>query len=595
MTIMNRLSALRDAMKETNIDAYLIPSADFHQSEYVGEHFKSRAFMTGFTGSVGTALITLENAYLWVDSRYFIQAELELEGSDIILHRIGNPGVPTILEFMEQSFEGGTTLGFDGRVVSITDGLQYQKILSSKKGRILCDYDLVSPIWNNRPILSEESAFHLEEKYTGASTTEKLTFIRQEMTKINATAHIIASLDDVCWIFNYRGNDVNYSPLVLSYTIIYMNKVLLFIDERKLNTVIKSNLVANHVTCLPYNDIYDYVKQFTNKDALMIDPSKLNYALYNNFGQDVTRIEMDNPTILKKAMKNTTELKNIRNAHLKDGVAMTKYMRWVKTNIGKIPMTELSTCAKLEEFRQEQEGYLWQSFAPICAYKEHAAICHYNSTPETNVELKPEGLFLNDTGGNYYEGSTDITRTLALGPITDEERKHFTLVAKSMLSFANTKFLSGTCGFNLDIVARKPFWELGLDYGHGTGHGVGYLLSIHEGPVNFNWRVPSNKKVPLQEGMVLTDEPGIYIAGSHGIRTENELVVRKSMANEYGQFMDFETITFVPIDLDAIDVSMLNDAEKKLLNDYHCQVWSKISPYLNEEAQTWLKEYTRAI
>ncbi len=595
MSIMNNLTALRSAMKEKNIDAYLIPSADFHQSEYVGEHFKSRAFITGFTGSVGTALVTLESAYLWVDSRYFIQAELELEGSDIILHRIGNPGVPTIPDFLTQILPESATLGFDGRVVSVTDGLQYEKILASKNGSIICDYDLINPIWTDRPELSKEPAFYLEEKYTGASTADKLAFIRQEMSKMNATAHIITSLDDVCWVFNYRGNDVKFSPLVLSYTIIYMDHVELFIDESKLNDEIKANLIANAVTLLPYNDIYNKVKNFSSESTLMIDPIKLNYALYSSLSQDVTRVEIDNPTILKKSTKNATELGNIRNAHIKDGVAVTKYIHWVKTNIGKIPMTELSACAKLEEFRQEQEGYLWQSFAPICAYKEHAAICHYNSTPETNVELKPEGLFLNDTGGNYLEGSTDITRTLALGPITDDERQHFTLVAKSMLSFANTKFLFGTCGFNLDIVARRPFWELGLDYGHGTGHGVGYLLSIHEGPVNFNWRVPSNKKVPLHEGMVLTDEPGIYIAGSHGIRTENELVVRKCLANEYGQFMDFEVITFVPIDLDAIDSSMLNETEKALLNNYHSQVWDKISPYLTREEQAWLKEYTRAI
>lgn len=588
------ISSLRKMMKRHHIDAYLIPSADFHQSEYVGEHFKTRAFLTGFDGTAGTALITSDHAYLWTDGRYFIQAEQQLEGSEIHLFRMGNPGVPTITEFLIQELPEGVTLGFDGRVISVTDGMQYDKIIADKQGTICYDIDLIDELWTERPPLSAEPAFHLSDEYTGASTATKLANLRQKMKEANATAHIITALDDLCWVFNFRGEDVKFSPLVLGYAIIYMNSVDLFIDSSKLTPEIMENLQASQVHCHSYHSIYDYVKGM-NQDAILLDPMKLNYALYNNIPSSATKVEADNPSILMKAMKNTAELDNIRAAHIKDGVAVTKYMRWLKLNIGKIPMSELIASEKLEAFRSEQEGFLWPSFAPICAYKEHAAICHYNATPESNKELKPEGLFLSDTGGNYYQGSTDITRTLALGPCTDEEKLHFTTVAKSMLTLANTKFQYGVCGFNLDAIARKPFWDMGLDFNHGTGHGVGYLLSIHEGPANFNWRFRANASYPLEEGMILTDEPGLYIAGSHGIRTENELIVRKGPANEYGQFMYFETITFAPIDLDAMDFSLLSIEDKKLLNQYHKQVWTNISPYLNEEEQDWLREYTREI
>ncbi|MFI3172223.1 MAG: aminopeptidase P family N-terminal domain-containing protein [Eubacteriales bacterium] len=595
MTISERIQALRAAMKEANIDAYIIPSADFHQSEYVGSHFKSRAFITGFTGSAGTAVITADGAYLWTDGRYFLQAEQQLEGTGVELCRMGNKGVPTTPEFITSSLGEGATLGFDGRVLSVDEGLEYETILKEKNGSIRYDLDLIDQVWADRPALSTEPAFHLTEKYTGASTESKLARIREKMIEEGVTAHIITSLDDFCWTFNFRGNDVKYSPLVLGYAIIHIDSVDLFVDTNKLNDEIKDDLSKSNVTYHEYNDIYDYVKEFTCDEILMIDPSKFNYALYKNLPTDTARKEIANPTILMKAMKNEVELDNIRLAHIKDGIAVTKYMRWVKMNVGKVPMTEMSASDKLEEFRAEQEGFLWPSFAPICAYKDHAAIVHYESEPETNVALKPEGLFLNDTGGNYNEGSTDITRTFALGTLTKDESLHFTTVARSMLSLANVKFVYGVCGFNLDAFARQPFWEMGLDYNHGTGHGVGYLLNIHEGPTGFRWRVRASEATPLEEGMILTDEPGLYIGGSHGIRTENELVVRKGIANEYGQFMYFEPITFAPIDLDAIDPALLTDVDKIRLNEYHAQVWEKLSPYLNTEEQEWLKEYTRAV
>ncbi len=594
MAIITNIQALRAAMSDANIDAYLIPSADFHQSEYVGAYFKARAFFTGFSGSAGTALITADKAYLWTDGRYFIQAEQELEGTEIELCRMGNPGVPTISQFLQDVLPDGSTLGFDGRVVSLSEGQEYEEIMTGKKGAVRYDVDFISDIWSDRPELSKEPSFHLAEQYTGASTASKLSAIREAMKEANAEAHIITALDDLCWTFNFRGNDVKFSPVVLGYAMIYPDSVSLFIDEKKLDAETKADLALNNVTYYPYNDIYDDIKNNTMA-TLMLDPTKLNYALYKNIPETCTRIETENPSILMKSIKNDVELDNIRAAHIKDGIAVTKYMRWVKMNAGTLPMSELSASDKLEEFRGEQEGFLWPSFAPICAYKEHAALCHYSSTPETNYELKAEGLFLNDTGGNYYEGSTDITRTFALGTLTEDEILHFTLVAKGMLALADATFLEGIGGHNLDILARQPFWERGLDFNHGTGHGVGYLLSIHEGPAGIRWQVRNGQCAPLKPGMILTDEPGLYIAGSHGIRTENELIIRKGTKNEYGQFLYFEPITFVPIDLDAIDPSIMSEIDKKRLNNYHEQVWEKISPYLDAEEQEWLKKYTRDI
>lgn len=582
-------------MIQNGIDAYLIPSADFHQSEYVGDYFKSRAFISGFTGSAGFALMTCEQACLWTDGRYFIQAEQELEGTGVDLFRMGNDGVPTLTEYITNTLPKGATLGFDGRVISAVEGLNYETLLHEKNGSIRYDLDLISDIWTDRPALSNEPAFHLSEEYTGTSTETKLVAIREKMSVENVTAHVVTSLDDLCWIFNIRGNDISFSPMVLAYAIIYMDRVSLFIDEDKLNDEIRLDLSKNQITYFPYNHIYDYVKNFTSNDSLMIDPAKINYTLCKNIPSETTRTEIDNPSTLMKAAKNETELKNIRAAHIKDGIAVTKYMRWVKSNIGIIPMNEISCAAKLESLRSEQDGYLYPSFSPICAYKEHGAICHYRATPESNLEIKPEGLFLNDTGGNYYEGSTDITRTFAMGPLTDEAKFHFTLVAKSMLTLANTKFVEGVAGHNLDPIARQAFWNLELDYAHGTGHGVGYLLSIHEGPANLRWKSSSGKHIPLLEGMILSDEPGLYIAGSHGIRIENLLAVRKGTKNEFGQFMYFEPLTFAPIDLDAIEPSALSDYEKQLLNDYHVKVWEKLAPHLDDEEQAWLKKYTRAI
>lgn len=594
MNVPDKIKQLRHLMKEKNIDVYLVPSADNHQSEYVGEHFKTRAFITGFSGSAGTAVITQDEAGLWTDGRYFIQAEKELLGSGITLYKMGEPGVPTIDEYLENSLTDGATLGFDGRVISAKEGEQYAKKFAAKNIRIEEHFDLIDMIWLSRPSMSKYPVFLLEEKYSGESTASKLKRIRKYMKDLGATAHLLITLDDIAWIFNFRGKDVSYSPVVLTYAIIMMDCVHLFIDEDKLSKEIKISFDKEHILLHSYNEVYDFVKSLSTDHVLLMDPARLNYALYKNIPSEMKTIETMNPSILLKAMKNETEIKNIKNAHIKDAVAHIKFLYWLKTRLGKEVITELSASEKLESLRAEQEGFLWPSFAPISAYGPHAAMCHYSSSEETDCPLEAGNFYLTDTGGNYMEGSTDITRTIALGEVSEELKTHYTQVLRGNLALTRTKFLHGCTGQNLDILARQYLWNMNLDFKHGTGHGIGYLLSIHEGPCRISWQ-PAKENVPLENGMILSDEPGLYITDSHGIRLENELLVRKGVKNEYGQFMEFEVITFVPFDLDAIEPSLMREDEKAQLNAYHQNVYDIVSPYLNDAEKKWLKKYTKEI
>lgn len=597
MTVQEKLAAFRKLMEEKHLYAYIIPTADYHQSEYVGEYFKCRAYMTGFTGSAGTAVITMDEALLWTDGRYFLQAGSQIKGSTVRLMKMGEPEVPTISEYIKEHLPEGANLGFDGRTVGVSAGCEYEKIVEEKHGSIIYDIDLTDEIWEDRPELSKNPAFLLDLKYAGKRSEEKFAQVREKMKELGADTFLITSLDDIGWMFNIRGRDVEYFPLLLSYLIINKEDAELYADETKFTDEMKKIFEENQVTLHPYNGIYERVKEFEKGTSILIDPEQLNYALYKNLPENVKLVKEENPIILMKAVKNSIEAENIRKAHIKDGIAHTRFMYWLKENIGKMSekITELSASAKLEEFRAMQKDFLGASFGPICAYREHAALPHYSSTEESNVELKPEGLFLTDTGGHYLEGSTDITRTVALGPITQEERDHFTTVLISMLHLADAKFMYGCSGVSLDYAAREPFWRLGLNYNHGTGHGVGYLGNIHEPPARFHWKSVNGKGPLLEENMVITDEPGIYIEGSHGIRTENELLVRNAEKNEYGQFMYFEVLTLVPIDLDAVNPDLMDSRDKELLNNYHQKVYESISPYLPENEREWLKKYTRAI
>ena len=595
MEIKERIVKLREQMKEKGIDIYIVPTADFHQTEYVGEYFKARKFITGFSGSAGTAVITKTEARLWVDGRYFIQAAKQIEGTTVEMMKMNQPGVPTIDEYLEETLGEGETLGFDGRVVSMGDGLRYKAIVERKNGKIIYDYDLIDAIWEDRPPLSREPAFILEQKYAGETTASKLTRIREYMRNCGANVHVVTTIDDICWTLNIRGNDIEFFPLVLSYAIITMDRMHLYIDETKLSDEMKEVLAADDVVLHPYNDIYEDIKAYGEGDCLLLDPVRVNYAMYSNISDKVRKVEERNPEILFKAVKNPVEIENMRKAQIKDSVAHVRFMKWLKENVGKMKITEMSASDKLDEFRAEMGGFIRPSFEPISSYGEHAALCHYTSSPETDVELKEGNIFLTDTGAGFYEGSTDITRTYALGEIPDIMKEHFTLILMCNLSLASAKFMEGCVGMNLDLLARKPLWDRGLDFNHGTGHGLGYLLSIHESPAGFRWRYRPGETAELMEGMIMTDEPGIYFEGSHGVRLENEILVRKGVKNEYGQFMYFEPITYVPMDLDAVKVEMLSEEYKTLLNDYHKTVYEKVSPYLNDEEKEWLKEATRKI
>lgn len=595
MTVPERLSALRKCMEEKNIDVYVVPTADFHQSEYVGEHFKARKFITGFSGSAGTAVITKTEARLWTDGRYFIQAAAQLEGTTVELMKMGEPGVPELNTYIEEVLKEGETLGFDGRVVSVGEGEGYAAIARKKNAKVNYQVDLIDEIWEDRPVLSEEPAFDLDVKYAGENVASKLARIREEMKEAGTNVHVVSTIDDICWTLNIRGNDIDFFPLVLSYGIITMDSFELYIDERKLDDKLKAKLAKDGVNLHPYNDIYEDVKKFGSDVVAMIDPGKLNYALFNNIPENVKTVKKRNPAILMKAVKNPVEIENIRKAQIKDSVAHVRFMKWLKENVGKMKITEMSASDKLDEFRAEMGNFIRPSFEPISSFGEHGAIVHYTSSPETDVELKEGQLFLTDTGAGFYEGSTDVTRTYALGEVPQIMKDHFTLVAISNLQLGSAKFLEGSTGMILDILARKPFWDRDLNFNHGTGHGVGYLLNIHEGPAGFRWKYRKGETEVLQEGMVITDEPGIYIEGSHGIRLENELLTCKGTLNEYGQFMYFEAITLIPMDLDAINPDIMTQEDKKLLNDYHAKVYEVIAPYLNEEEQEWLKKYTRAV
>lgn len=589
-----RIGRLREYMESAKIDICVVPTADYHQSEYVGEHFKLREYLTGFTGSAGTAVFTKNEAGLWTDGRYFLQAARQLEKSEIKLYRMGEPKVPTVEEFLKEKLPDKGVIGVDGRTIGVNTGCIYEEIAKEKGGVLLYDIDIASSVWKEQPALSQKSVFPLPLKYTGKSTAQKLEQIRKVMKENKTDVHVLTSLVDIGWILNLRGQDVEYFPLFLSYMIIRLDTVELYADERKFSEEIKRELKENKITILPYNRIYEQIKKL-QKDTVLLDKDRVNYTLYRKLPGQTKTVWKENPEIMMKCVKNPTEVENIRRAHLKDGIAHTKFMYWLKKNAGAKELTELEASKKLEAFRAEQEGFLWPSFAPICAYGKHGAIVHYSANEETNAQILEGGLLLTDTGGNYLEGSTDITRTVAIGEVSQEEKNHFTLVAAGMLRLAAARFLYGCSGANLDYAAREPFWRENLNFNHGTGHGVGYLGNIHEPPIGFRWKCSKSDMHPLEENMVITDEPGIYIEGSYGIRLENELLVRAGEKNEYGQFMYFETLTFVPIDLDAINPEKLEEREKELLNAYHAEVYRNIAPYLSEEERSWLKEYTRSI
>ena len=596
MTIKQKLNALRILMKEKKIDAYLVPTDDFHGSEYVGDYFKCRKYITGFTGSAGTAIITQDMAGLWTDGRYFIQAADQLRDTTIELFKSGEPGVPTVHQFLNDKLQEGMCLGFDGRTVSAREAEELQELLQEKHITFSVNDDLIGEIWEDRPVLSCEPVMELDVRWTGKSRADKIAEIREQMKAKEADTFILTSLDDIAWLLNIRGNDIHCCPVVLSYLVMMENELRLYANAAAFSEEVRSNLEADGVKIYPYDDVYSYVQSISSDKKVLLSRANVNSRLVSNIPSEVTILDEPNLTLLPKAVKNETEMENERIAHIKDGVAVTKFIHWLKKNVTRTNITELSTAEKLYQFRSEQEHFLGESFDPIIAYGTHAAIVHYSATEATDIPLEARGMVLADTGGHYLEGTTDITRTIVLGPVTAKEKKFFTAVLRGNLNLAAAKFKYGCTGLNLDYLARGPIWELGEDYNHGTGHGVGYLLNVHEGPNSFRWKnLPGNPAPVLEEGMITSDEPGYYLENEFGIRHENLVLCKKAEKTSFGQFMCFEPLTMVPFDLEGINPEEMTERERKLLNDYHQKVYTTISPYLDEEEKEWLKQATREI
>lgn len=597
-----KIGQLRDRMKELGIDAYLVPTADFHESEYVGEFFKCRHFLTGFNGTAGTAVITMDKAGLWTDGRYFVQAEEQLSGSEIKLYRMGEPEFPTLDEFLEEELPVDGCLGFDGRVVNSELGYGLQNLLQEKNVTINCSKDLVGEIWTSRPAMSCEPIWSLDVKYAGKSTVEKLSDLRDAMKKNKAQIHLMTALDEIAWLFNLRGNDIVNNPVFLSYALITQDEAYLYVqkeaikEDTKMGKEVCAALAEAKVQVKEYAEFLQDVAALKN-EKILLERKKASFAVCESIDASCRIIDEMNPCATMKAVKNATEIENMRKAHLKDGIAVTKFMYWLKHTIGTCDMTEMTAAHKIEELRAEQGNYIEPSFVTIAAYKENAAMCHYHPSDEVCKKLKPEGLLLVDSGGQYLEGTTDITRTYALGPLTEKEKEYYTIVAAAMLKVSTMKFLHGCRGINLDYTIREAFWKRGLDFAHGTGHGVGYLSNVHERPNGLRWKVVPERQdsAVIESGMICSDEPGLYFAGDFGTRTENLILCVEDEKNEYGQFLKFEFLTKAPIDLEALDTRFMDDADIERLNTYHKDVYETISPYMNDEEKEWLKHVTREI
>lgn len=591
--IVERLTKLRAKMQELHIDAYIIPTNDFHGSEYVGDYFKTRSYMTGFTGSAGTCIVTLDEAGLWTDGRYFLQAEAELVGTTINLYRMGEEKVPSIIEFLKNKLVKNSCIGFDGRVVSISFVKMLNHALSSLEVKYNFEIDLVGEIWNNRPELSHKDVFELGLEYAGESRNSKFMRVRTNLEKAGADILVLTSLDDIAWILNLRGADVECNPVFLSYLVISAETSVLYINDTILSDRIISNLKKDAILIKPYNQIYEDLKLIDPAKVLMLDESKVNYRIYGCISNH-RLINNVNPTTIFKAIKNETEIKNAYLAHIKDGVALTKFIYYLKHHLNQTNLTEISASEILTKLRSEQENFIGLSFETIAGYKEHGAIIHYAATPATDQALSNKSFLLVDSGGQYLEGTTDVTRTISLGSLSAKEKAYYTLVLKGHLALGNAVFLKGTSGANLDILARGALYQAGLNYNHGTGHGVGSLLNVHEGPQNISSSA-MRANYPLEVGMITSNEPGVYIPGEFGVRIENLILCKEHQTTAFGHFLCFDNLTLAPYEIDAIDLNLLTETEKNQIHTYHKRVYDTLSPYLTKEENQWLKQIVEAI
>ncbi|MBQ4220643.1 MAG: aminopeptidase P family protein [Butyrivibrio sp.] len=600
--IKNRLSQLRKKMKENGIDYYMIPTADFHNSEYSADYFKTREYFCGFDGSNGTLVVSADEAGLWTDGRYFIQAANQLSGTGVTLFKMGEEGVPTIEKYLTDNMISGQTFGFDGRVVPAEEGELLEYLAKLKNVTIKIDKDLAEEIWEDRPTLPCHDAYVLSDELCGRSFKEKLADVRSKMKENNTSMHLLSKLDDIMWLTNLRGNDVECNPVALSYAMITDDMFILFIQSGEITDEVRAYCESNDIVLKDYAEYGEYLSELVLTGNILIDKRNTNYLTYKLVADKASEAgyeikDCSNPTELMKAIKNETELKNIREVYLRDSAKLTEFIYWVKENVGKIPMTEYSAAMKLDGMRAELPGFIELSFPTISAYNANAAMAHYEATEDSAAEVKAQGMLLVDSGGTYMGGTTDVTRTIVVGEISDEIKKHYTATVSGMLELADAIFKDGCTGRNVDIYARRPLWDIGIDYNHGTGHGIGYMLNVHEGPHNIRWKnSDAANKTELKPGMIVSDEPGVYIEGSHGIRIENIVEVVNRSESEYGKFYGFDHLTYVPIDLEAIDKKYMKPETVKLLNKYHKTVYNRISPLIeDEEVKAWLKKATAEI
>lgn len=591
LTIHERLRLLRKQMKKANVDAYIVHHSDPHLSEYIPDYWKEREWLTGFTGSAGTLVVTQQNAALWTDSRYFIQAEMQLSGTGIELCKIGMPETPDIQSWLALNLKQNSIVACNGLLISLSNQRTLTENLKAKKFKVSFDIDLVKKIWNDRPPLPQQKVFVHTAEFAKVSVQEKLGRLRKELLVRDATAYLMCALDEICWTFNIRGADISYNPVVLAYAIVEVDKATLYIDESKLTDEVIQFLANEQVSVKPYSKIFDKLAKLKKKDVLVLDPTKVNFTIYSAIPSNTKVIETTGLATQIKARKQSIEIEGINDAMVQDGIAMVEFLYWLDQNVASGKVTEITVAEKLLEFRSKRKNFISESFGSIVGYADHGAIVHYSATPQTNYTIKPEGFLLVDSGGQYLNGTTDITRTIHLGNPTPQEKIDFTLVLQGMIRLSMARFPKGTRGSQLDTYARMALWSQGLNYGHGTGHGVGYFLNVHEGPQQIR---PENH-LPIEPGMVMSNEPGLYRPNAYGIRIENLIVCVEDETNDFGSFLRFDTLTLCPIDTKAIDIDMLSVREREWLNHYHQLVYFKLSPHLAPEHEQWLKEITKPI
>ncbi len=590
--VNERISKLRQKMAEHDIDVYIIPSSDPHQSEYVPSRWKARTWISGFTGSAGIAVITQEEALLWADGRYHIQAEREIKDNDFQLVKWGLEGVPEVGQWIGQHIDSGKTIGFDGQVISLSTMRTYLQEASPRTYKLSLDHDLIEGIWTDRPAVPTDPIYVHEMPFAANTVEDKVARVRHTMKDIDADYLIVTTLDDIAWMFNFRGTDIEYSPVALSYAVVGKDAAWLFIEPEKVGAKSRAHFEKGGIETRAYDQIKSFLNTLPENCKVCFDPQTISAKLHSSLSDCVIEIEASNPVALVKSMKTEEEIENIRNSQVRDGVAMVKFHIWLEDAVKNAKVTELEVEKQLRRYRSEQARYVSESFHTIAAYGPHAAMMHYSADEQSSSKLEEKGLFLFDSGGNYLDGTTDITRTVALGPVTDEMKRDYTLTLKSHIALARLRFLHGATGSKIEMVARQPMWAEGLDYKCGTGHGVGYFMNVHEGPQTMKM---APNTVKIQPGMILTNEPGVYREGKHGIRIENTLVVRKDIETEFGQFLNFETVSLCPIDIKPIETTLLNEDEKQWLNTYHEGVYKKLSPHLSEAERIWLRAATQAV